>query len=124
MDNSSGAAGERAAAEYLGKKGYEIVARNYRSRFGEIDLIARGGGCLVFVEVKTRKPGAKVGPLEAVTPAKRRRIVKTALVYLSGPNGAAPGLQPRFDVVAVAFSGDGAVSVRQIENAFGSEGLF
>jgi putative endonuclease len=121
MDNSSGAAGERAAAEYLEGEGCEILAQNYRSRFGEIDLIVRDGRYLVFVEVKTRKPGAKVGPLEAVSPAKRRRIVRTALMYL---RGGAVRLQPRFDVVAVSFAKGGAASVRHLKNAFGGEGLF
>ena len=117
MDNSSGKAGEDRAAEYLSEKGFRILSRNYRSRFGEIDLIAEDGRYLLFVEVKTRESGAPVGPLEAVAPAKRRKIAKTALFYLeSHPTK----LQPRFDVIAVetARGGPEILSVRHLENAF------
>lgn len=123
MDNSSGKAGEDRAAGFLAEKGFRILFRNYRSRFGEIDIIAENGAYLVFAEVKTRESGALTGPLEAVTPAKRRRIAKTALLYLeSHPTR----LQPRFDVIAVETSGEGRriLSVRHLQNAFGFSSYF
>ena len=73
---------ENLAAEYLKKKGYFIIEKNYRVRQGEIDLVAEGQGCLVFAEVKTREEGGLVTPREAVTPAKQRRIIAAAKGYL------------------------------------------
>lgn len=116
MDNSSGAAGEDRAAAYLMEKGFRILARNYRSRFGEIDIIAEDGKYLLFAEVKTRKSSSLVGPAEAVTAAKRARIARTAMLYLQNHR---TGLQPRFDVVAVVVGKDRAVEkLEHIENAF------
>ncbi|MFR0783579.1 MAG: YraN family protein [Coprococcus sp.] len=71
---------ENLAAEYLKKKGYFIIEKNYRVRQGEIDLIARDGMCIVFVEVKYRANGRSGDALEAVTGAKIRQISKTALL--------------------------------------------
>lgn len=123
MDNSSGKTGEDRAAEFLAEKGFRLLCRNYRSRFGEIDIIAENGRYLLFVEVKTRESGALTGPLEAVTPAKQRKIAKTALLYLeSHPTK----LQPRFDVIGIETSGKDRriLSVRHIENAFGFSSYF
>lgn len=117
MADSSGKSGEDRAASALARKGFRILERNYHSRFGEVDIIAENGTYIVFVEVKTRERNALVGPLEAVTPAKRKKIAKTALLYLQRHP---TGLQPRFDVIAVETSGrDRSVqSLRHIENAF------
>ena len=68
---NSGAFGEEWVAWYLQKKGWEILERNYHSRYGEIDMIAVDGPYIVFVEVKTRSADSIAGPLEAVTPGKR-----------------------------------------------------
>ena len=117
MDNSSGRIGEDRAALFLEQKGFRILTRNYHSRFGEIDIIAENGKYIIFVEVKTREVHSLVRPLEAVTPAKRKRIAETALLYLqSHPTG----LQPRFDVIAVETSRkDHKIrSMRHLENAF------
>ena len=94
-----GAAGEDRAAAWYVAHGYELVARNWRCRDGELDLIARRGRTLVFCEVKTRSSVAFGSPAEAVTPAKQRRIRGLALAFLD-ENGVR-GAHLRFDVAAV-----------------------
>ncbi|HEX3016505.1 MAG TPA: YraN family protein [Caproicibacter sp.] len=121
MDNSSGASGEQYTVEYLEKKGFEIVQRNYHSRFGEIDIIARDSCYLIFTEVKTREIGSLVGPLEAVTVSKQRKIIKTALRYLQMNPTA---LQPRFDAAGIATKDGIPVSIQYIPNAFSCKGFF
>ncbi len=97
-NNLAGAWGESLAAEYLRKKHYEIVAAGYRTRFGEIDLIAQNRKFLVFVEVKLRKNDAFAQAREFVDRKKQERIRTTASVYLSqNPTE----LQPRFDVIEI-----------------------
>jgi len=93
-----GSEAESDAARFLEKKGLAIVARNYRTRFGEIDLVAREGETLVFVEVRLRSDGRFGGGAESVGPAKRRRIVSAALHYLAGVR---PEPRCRFDVVTL-----------------------
>ncbi|MFU0833117.1 MAG: UPF0102 protein GXX17_05260 [Oscillospiraceae bacterium] len=117
MNNKSGSLGEQYAAEYLQSKGFRILARNYRSRFGEIDIIAENGQYIIFAEVKTRESFSLVGPEEAVTPAKQNKIAKTALMYLKKQPTR---LQPRFDVIGVVTSKNGnqVLSLHHIENAF------
>lgn len=108
-----GARGERLAADYLRGRGFTIVLLNFRTRMGEIDIIARGGEYLVFAEVKTRKPGGP-RPAEYVGARKQARLILAAQEYL----GANPtGLQPRFDVIEVIMRG-GAADINHIENAF------
>ena len=97
-NNLSGAWGEAQAAEFLRKKRYSIVACNYRSRFGEIDLIARNRKYIVFVEVKLRRSENFAQAREFVTSAKQERIRTTALMWLQ----ANPDVrQPRFDVIEI-----------------------
>ena len=119
----TGALGEQAAAEYLLGKGYELLARNWHCRWGELDLVARKGQILAFVEVKTRRPGAMVSPLEAVNRTKRRKVIRSAQAYLMELGETE--LQPRFDVAAVTVF-PGAIprfSVEYWPSAFdGSEG--
>lgn len=96
--NLLGAWGESLAAAYLQKKKYTIVATNYRSRFGEIDLIAANRNSLVFVEVKLRKTSAFAEAMEFVDRKKQDRIRTTAEYYLvESPTM----LQPRFDVIEI-----------------------
>jgi len=84
MSNRSfGKLGETIAGEYLKNLGYKILARNFRTRWGEIDIIARDGDCLVFAEVKTRADESFGAPEEAVTRIKQRHLVKAAQIYLS-----------------------------------------
>ena len=80
---STGAAAETLAAEYLTRQGLAIVARNFRTRAGEIDLIARDGATLVFVEVRMRRAASHGGAVESITAAKRRRLVAAANGYLA-----------------------------------------
>ena len=112
---NAGQAGQHYAPRYLEEKGYRVEARNFHSRYGEIDLIASNQSYLVFVEVKERKAGGLVSPLEAVTPQKKRRLIQTAVFYLGSHPTA---LQPRFDVVAILRAPDGSRQVTHIENAF------
>lgn len=80
---ASGAEAERLAAAFLAARGLDVVARNVRSRFGEIDLIAREGATLVFVEVRMRRSTAFGGAAESITAAKRARMVAAAQTYLA-----------------------------------------
>ncbi|HUO44757.1 MAG TPA: YraN family protein [Burkholderiales bacterium] len=102
---------EALAAEFLQRSGLEIVARNYRCRFGEIDLIARDGRSLVFVEVRMRASDGFGGAAASITAAKRGKLARTARHYLSAlPRAPAC----RFDALLIA--GDGAIE--WIKNAF------
>lgn len=94
-----GAQGETQAAIWYEQHGYKVVARNWRCREGELDLVVRRGRALVFVEVKTRTSDRFGSPAEAVTPTKQRRLRTLALRYLDD-TGARPA-SLRFDVVAI-----------------------
>ena len=112
-----GAFGEEEAVRCLRRKGYRIVQRNYRCRFGEIDIIARKRNILAFVEVKLRKDRRFAEAREFVTRQKQQRILASAQLYLA----AHPeDLQPRFDVIEVyAPEGErGAITVEHLEDAF------
>lgn len=95
---ATGARGEGAAERLLARHGLEIVARNYRTRFGEIDLVARDGATLVFVEVRLRAGERFGGAAASITAAKRRRIEAAARHYLSKLAFEPPC---RFDVVTL-----------------------
>ena len=93
--------GERAAVKYLKKHGFRIIVRNYRNRYGEIDVIALEEDTLVFIEVKTRRSTRTGSPLEAVDEKKQQQIMRTAQAYLSER-----GLNEqsfRFDVVGLLW---------------------
>jgi putative endonuclease len=110
-----GAFGERVAAAHLEAKGYRIRARNFRCREGEIDIIAEKDGCLVFVEVRTRRGDALGTPAESVTVAKERRLLTVAKAYLQ-EHPDVPANQ-RIDVVAVELSRGRLLAVQHIEGA-------
>ena len=114
----TGRAGERAAAEYLRRAGYEICALNWRSGRYELDIVARKAGIVHFVEVKTRSNTDMGLPREYVTPAKQRRLKKTALYYLCEKQLDCPA---RFDVAEVyadsPYSREN-VRIEYLENAF------
>ena len=95
---SKGAAGEVLAARFLRERGYTLLTSNYRTRRGEIDIIACDRTYILFVEVKAREEGSLYAPREAVTAAKQRRIVAAALQYLQEQPTT---LQPRFDVIEI-----------------------
>jgi len=111
--------GEEAAARYLSGRGLRILERGYRARCGEIDLIAREGEELVFVEVKTRHSLRFGDPLEAVTETKRRRIIRAASLYLQSTGSWDSPC--RFDLVAVRFGPGGAEEVEHVRAAFQSD---
>lgn len=107
----NGALGEQFAAEYLKTKGYRILETNFHTRFGEIDIIAQKGDILAFVEVKTRAANMLASPAEAVTPAKRKKLITATLQYMQ----AHPGdLQPRFDVVSIVTASKSDFTVMDI----------
>ncbi len=94
--------GERLACRYLTDIGFTIVARNWRCARGEIDIIARDGGCLVICEVKTRRSQAFGAPFEAVTPTKARRLRRLAGLWLADASAEPDrGHDLRIDVVSI-----------------------
>jgi putative endonuclease len=117
-----GARGEQLAAERLAAAGWRIVARNRRSRHGELDIVALDGACLVFVEVKACRPGGKTGPERpalAVDRRKQLRIRRLAAAYLGERPPLPHFAQIRFDVIGVGFGADGAVaSYEHLRHAF------
>lgn len=105
---------ESMAVNYLKENGYQIIERNYRTKIGEIDIIAKDGDTIVFVEVKARKSRA-YNPKEAVTNSKKRKISMVALYYLKSTRQI--NVRARFDVVAIdSAKNSGAVEI--IKNAF------
>jgi putative endonuclease len=110
-----GRAGEKAAAELLKRRGYEVVGAGFTARRGEIDLICRRGGELVIVEVKTRTSEAFGTPAEAVGPRKRRALAAAAAEYrlLAGWKGPI-----RYAVVALVGQSDGGFDSELIEDPF------
>lgn len=117
-----GAAGERLAARYLKRQGYRILARGYRQRLGEIDLVALDGRTVVFIEVKTWTGPTDEDPSLAVDRRKQERLTRAALIYLKGR-----GLleQPtRFDVVSIVWpqQAGGQPKLRHFQSAFEAAG--
>jgi len=117
-NNITGAWGEMIAAQFLQKKKYDIIATNFRSRFGEIDIVAKNRKFLVFVEVKLRKSADFAAAMEFVDSFKQNRLVSTAKMYLSQ---YPTKLQPRFDVVEI-YAPNGVETenptIRHLEDAF------
>jgi putative endonuclease len=110
-----GAFGEELAFRKIKRMGYRSIVRNYRCPLGEVDLIAKDGDTLVFIEIKTRK-GKSIGyAKEAVNEKKRRQISKVALAYMKSRNCC--DMKARFDVVAVCL-GHGDPEIEIIKNAF------
>jgi putative endonuclease len=110
-----GKTGEDLACRELERRGYAIVARRYRRRGGELDIIARDGRTLVFVEVKAREGAAYGGAAAAVTAFKRRRIAQLALEYLTRHH--LHGTPCRFDVVSIDVD-EGCAAIEVFQNAF------
>ena len=121
---SRGILGERLAEEHLLAAGYAVVERNFRTRYGELDLIARRPEALVFCEVKTLVTGGGAGPpspLEAIGPAKRRQVRLMAAEWLaSRPRPERPmGASLRFDAIGVTLTRTGELAtLEHLENAF------
>ena len=115
-----GDAAEERACCHLERSGFTIVERNYRTKSGEIDIVARKGDVLVFVEVRSREVPGLETPEESVTRAKRRRIVAAARRYLSGVPSSS-WREARFDVIAIEGSGETA-ALRHYPAAFDAKG--
>ncbi len=110
-----GAAAEAFVAAQLETQGYSIRARNWRSPFGEIDLIVEGQGWLRFIEVRARRTDQFGAPEESLTPRKRQRLLQTALAYLGQLEGPEPCW--RVDLAAVSLDAQGRpISVTFFEN--------
>ncbi len=113
---SLGKLGEELACGELVRRGYAILARRYRTRFGEIDIVCRDSRTLVFVEVKARQSRRYGGALEAITRRKQRRVSALALDYLSRTQQLdAPC---RFDVVSIDGIGTERPDIQVVVNAF------
>ncbi len=112
---SVGCEGENLAVAYLERQRYRILERNFRCKGGEIDIVARDGKVLVFVEVKTRKTVSYGLPQLAVTLFKQRQISKAALTWLAKKREL--DSCARFDVIAITFSGQ-EPRIEHIPNAF------
>ena len=115
---NSGKIGEVFAARYLSRKGYKIIGANYRTRFGEIDIIAIKNEYIIFVEVKTRNTNSIAQAKEWVDARKQAKIIKATQQYLAQYQ---PDLQPRFDVIEVITDASEISKPKEIhhlENAF------
>jgi putative endonuclease len=110
-----GRRGERLAEGFLQRAGLRIIARRFRLRRGEIDLIALDGDCVVFIEVKARQGGACGFPAESVTPTKQRKICRVALAFLSARHWHERAC--RFDVVEIVVGGK-TPEISHIPDAF------
>ena len=116
--------GERLAEGHLARAGYEVLERNFRTRYGELDLVAADARALVFCEVKTRVAGGggPVGALDAIGPAKRRRVRLMAAQWLaarSEDGGRPPRARLRFDAIGVTLDRGGRLlSLEHVEDAF------
>ena len=115
-----GAQGEQLAVEHLQRRGLTILDRNFRTRWGELDIIARDPGFLVFCEVKTRlATGSWRGPLESVTPHKQRQLRRMAGQWLAQRPGGVRSPQCRFDAVGITLDRDGRlIRLDHLEAAF------
>lgn len=113
---SIGKTGENAVAELYKSEGFCILKQNYRTRFGEIDLVAQNTQYLVFVEVKTRRPDAKISGYEAVDYHKQKRIVAAANGFIQ--QFGQTECFVRFDVVEVLHENEKILQISKVENAF------
>jgi putative endonuclease len=107
--------GERLALKKIKRLGYKFIAKNYRCPFGEIDLIAKDGDCLVFIEIKTRKGRSTGYAKEAIDKRKMRQISKVALAYMKANN--CNDIKSRFDVIAINIK-DNKNEIEIIPDAF------
>lgn len=116
---SLGAFGEQVAAEWLESRGCGILDRNWRTRYGELDIVALDPqGVIVFVEVKTRRSTRHGLPQESVTTAKQAHLRRAAVQWLIEPEHRVSHRGTRFDVVAITIDNADAVSINCIEGAF------
>ena len=116
MDRAAiGRRGEDEAARFLESRGYKVLERNFRCRYGEIDLVARDGQAVVFIEVKTRGSDRFGAPLASVDSKKQKKILLTAQFYIESNRLFDSDL--RFDVVGIQIN-DGKLAFELVKNAF------
>ncbi len=115
-----GQLGEQLAAEHLERRGFQIIERNYRTRWGELDIVAYDGSTLAFCEVKTRRMSAGEGnPLDAVGTLKRSRVRKMAGRWLIERVDRPYAQSLRFDAIGVTFDRSGRLAgIEHLEGAF------
>ena len=113
-----GKRGEDLAYRLLINLGMEVLQRNYLGKTGEIDIVARDGSILCFIEVKTRRRSARSRPADAVTKEKQKRIIRTAKSYLRQIGN--PGIIYRFDIVELVVNGHKPIEGRYWPNEFSS----
>ena len=119
---SVGQQGETLAEEFLRAQGYQILRRNYRNKIGEIDLVARDGNCICFVEVKLRKQSRFGQPQDAIVFSKKRKLYLMALCFLKETFGSVDK-KSRFDVVTIQQDTDTKPRLSLIKNAFSVDGI-
>jgi putative endonuclease len=118
LRHSLGRAGEALAAEHLERLGYAVLARNLRTRWGELDLVVYDGRALVFVEVKTRRAGSW-DPVDAFSPRKRDQVRRMASMWLAEASDRPFGARLRFDAIAVVVDARGKLMrLEHLEDAF------
>lgn len=119
-----GRAGEQLAADHLTRRGFQVLERNYRTRWGELDIVAYDGRTLVFCEVKTRRSAPSTGPwwfapLESVGRFKREQVRKMAGRWLSERRNHPPAALLRFDAIGIRLDSAGRLlSLEHVESAF------
>jgi putative endonuclease len=119
LRHTLGAAGEALAAAHLQRLGHTILARNHRTRFGELDIVTWTGGTLVFVEVKTRRRSRNGSPWDALHDRKRAQVRRMAAAYLSEVGDRPKADVIRFDAIGIVLDGQGALcSLEHLEGAF------
>ncbi len=120
----TGSEAESFAAEWLAKKGWEILDRNFFMKGGELDIIAKKGDILAFVEVRSWDHAFWDGgtPLETIHPAKIKHIIKTALYYMQSRRIHIQDFNIRFDVAGLIKKSDGGFDIDYIEGAFDATG--
>ena len=115
----TGKRGEQIACKALEKKGYRILERNYHCRYGEIDLIARHRDYIVFVEVRSKTGHSFGSPEESITAAKKKKLIQTALDYISNHRDAPENWRIDFVAVEIDPAGSQASRVEIMENVLG-----
>ncbi len=108
--------GEDKACDYIHSIGYEIIERNFRNRLGEIDIIAKDGATVCFIEVKTRYSLTHGKPFESVNATKKRKLIQLALSFLKY-RFKTTSIKSRFDVISI-IQDDTNISIKHIRNAF------
>lgn len=118
LRHTLGRVGERLAADHLERRGFAIVDRNYRTRWGELDLVGFDGDVLVFCEVKTRR-GGRALPFDALTDGKRERVRRMAMTWLAEAGDRPHARVLRFDAIGVVIDAHGKlVRLDHVEGAF------